>query len=152
VSVSARAVRRAFRDLRARLERGVRTFAPTLVREVTTASGSVRERSLEVVRSLRRTGIVDRTEIRTLSIRLLAVRSARVRLQERALLKPCLQTIRAGRDVTKGPAAFVQVILWRVRHHHGEWRLHRATLVRDRVTEAPGPRRRSRSTVEWPRR
>jgi hypothetical protein len=123
-----------FRPLRLRLDRAVESLEPARVRSVTTRSGSVRPRSLQVVRSLQRDRLVDRTLIRTTSVRLVAAGPKRATLREKALLRPCLET-RGGRDVTKAPAAFTETIQWRLRRSGGVWRLHGARLLANKVTD-----------------
>jgi hypothetical protein len=124
-----------FRALRARLGRAVRTRDAGAARAVSTPAGSVRARTGQVVRSLRRDGILDLTRIEPVVVRHVASRAGTAVLRERALLRPCLST-EDGRDVTRAPAAFLQVIRWQLRRRAGEWLLHRATLLRDEIVDS----------------
>ena len=134
-ALSPARLERVFRALRARLGRAVRTRDAGAARAVSTPAGSVRARTGQVVRSLRRDGILDLTRIEPVVVRPVVSRGGTAVVRERTLLRPCLST-EDGRDVTRAPAAFLQVIRWRLRRRAGEWLLHRATLLRDEIVDS----------------
>lgn len=131
-TLSAERAERTFTSLRATLNDAIRRRDVRAVVAAATPTGSVGSRAAEVVRSLQAQEVVDLTEIDSLSVRALRTGPGLAVVRERARLRPCLQTD-AGRDVTRAPGAFVQTIVWRMRHAEGSWLLHRATIVNDRV-------------------
>jgi hypothetical protein len=131
-TLSPEAAERVFTSLRDALNRAVRRRDARGVAAATTATGSVGPRAAEVVRSLYAEQVVDLTTIESVSVRLVRSGAGIAVVRERARLQPCLRTD-AGRDITRAPSAFVQTIVWRLRHTHGTWLLHRAEIAADRV-------------------
>lgn len=131
-TLSPEAAVRVFASLRETLNQAVRRRDVRGVVAAATPTGSVGPRAAEVVRSLRAEDVIDLTNIESLSVRLLRAGSGAAVVRERARLRPCLQTD-GGRDITRAPRAFVQTIVWRLRHVGGSWLLHRATIAHDRV-------------------
>jgi hypothetical protein len=131
-TLSPEAAVRVFAWLRETLNEAVRRRDARGVAAAATPTGSVGPRAAEVVRSLRAEDVVDLTSIESLSVLPLRARRGVAVVRERARLRPCLQTD-GGRDITRAPRAFVQTIVWRLRHFGGSWLLHRATIAHDHV-------------------
>jgi hypothetical protein len=138
-ALSALRAKAIFRELNEGLDRAVGISDVAGIRSVSTPTGSVRRRSLQVARSLRAQGIVDLTEFESVAVRVLSAMPHAVIVRERRRARPCLET-RRGEDVTRAPTEFIQVIRWRLQRQRREWLLHEASLVRDKVVDASNAR------------
>lgn len=130
----ARAVA-VFGALRTRLDRAITRRDPSLGARVFAGDSEVEARTARVIDRLRRDGVVDMTRVKSLKVVVLTKDAAEIKLREVALLRPCFRTDR-GKDVTKAPAAVLQVGVWRLARGPEGWRIVDGGLLRDRIVES----------------
>lgn len=112
--------------------RSARQRDPTLLRHVFTANGPIAIRARDSIGDLLKQQVVDRSEVETLNVEVLENGPDQVTLLEVSRLYPCF-VAESGKNVTQGPTAIRQEILWTLKLEESQWLIEDAVLRTDRA-------------------
>lgn len=126
-----------FERLRSLAFAAVRTRDVTLLDEVFTPTGPIRRRAMAEVKSLLKSGVVDRSTFVSESVAVVRNRSEEIRLIEVSRLAPCFRRS-SGAVVARGPAEVRQRAMWILRLVGAEWLIEDSVIRSDFVlTKGP---------------
>jgi hypothetical protein len=108
----------------------VRERDPSLLNQVFTSTGPVKDRASREIRSLLRDNVIDQTTVQILARSVVTNDESVITVRERSRLLPCFVT-EDGRDVTRSHKVVERVVVWTLQPEGSVWRIHDSELVTD---------------------
>lgn len=126
-----------FEQLRSAAFLAIRNRDVSLLNEVFVPGGALYRRASREIEALIDEGVEDRSAFTSMTVDVLRNSPTRIEIRERSRLEPCFKDA-GGVDVTRGPAAVLQVAEWTLILNGSEWLLQDAVISRDKVLSGQG--------------
>ena len=123
-----------FNSLVERSYRAIEHRDITMLSQVFTTGSPTKGRALEVISSLKRDGVIDKSSYESLSTEVLSNESGEVIILQRVHTAPCFRS-ENGKDVTTGKAGIEYDIEWSLRLSDSRWSLHESNASNDEVVD-----------------
>jgi hypothetical protein len=123
-----------FNSLVERSYRAIEHRDITMLSQVFTTGSPTKGRALEVISSLKRDGVIDKSSYESLSTEVLSNESGEVIILQRVHTAPCFRSD-SGKDVTTGKAGIEYDIEWSLRLSDSRWLLHESNASNDEVVD-----------------